>query len=51
MDRRQDQIILIEVGAAGVRAARIGRFERLLGEKAFTAGMTDRDLLQLFGSS
>src|SRR6516164_11115589 len=48
MDRRQDQIILIELGATGVRAACIGRFKRQLGEKAFTAGMSDRDLLQLF---
>jgi len=48
MDRRQCKIILVELRTAGVCAACIRRFEGQFGQKAFTAGMADRDLLQLF---
>jgi hypothetical protein len=47
MDRRQDQIILVELGTAGVSAARIGRVERHLGEEAFAARVTHGDLFEL----
>ena len=48
MDCRQDKIIFVELRTPGVCATCVGRFERQLGQKAFTAGMAGSDLLQLF---
>jgi class 3 adenylate cyclase len=47
MDRRQDQIILVEPGAAGFGAGRVGRVERHFGEKAFAVWVTHGDLFKL----
>src|SRR5580704_12354423 len=47
MDRRQDQIILVEPGPAGFGARRIGRVERHFGEEAFAVWVTHGDLLEL----
>ena len=47
MDRRQDQIILVEPGAAGFRAGRVGRVERHFGEKAFAVWVAHGDLFEL----
>ena len=47
MDRRQDQIILVEFGAAGFGAGRIGRVKRHFGEKALAARVTHGDLFEL----
>jgi hypothetical protein len=47
MDRRQDQIILVEFRTAGFGAGRIGRVERQFGEKALAARVTRGDLFEL----
>src|SRR6266436_9456833 len=47
MDRRQDQIILVEPGKAGFGAGRIGRVERHFGEKAFAVWVAHGDLFEL----
>jgi hypothetical protein len=47
MDRRQDQIILVEPGKAGFGAGHVGRVERHFGEKAFAVWVAHGDLFEL----
>ena len=47
MDRRKDQVVLVEQRDSCLVAGRVGRIERQLGEKAFARGVTGCDLLKL----
>ena len=47
MNGRQDQIVLVELGAAGFGAAGIGRVQCQLGQKTLTGGVAGGDLLEL----
>jgi hypothetical protein len=44
---REDQIVLVELRAAGFGAARIRRVQSQLGQKALTGGVAGGDLLEL----
>ena len=47
MNGRQDQIVLVELRAAGSGAAGIGRVQYHLGQKTLTGGVAGGDLLEL----
>ena len=47
MDRGQDQVILVELGTAGIDAARIGRVECHLGQKTFAVWIAHGNLFEL----
>ena len=47
VDRRQDQIVLVEQGNAGLVAGGVGRIERQFGEEAFSGRIGARNLLEL----
>ena len=47
MDRRQDQIILVEQRRAGLIAGGVRRVERQFGEEALARGIARRDLFEL----
>jgi hypothetical protein len=47
MDRRQDQIVLVEQRHAGLVAGGVGRIEREFGEEAFARWIAAGDLFEL----
>src|SRR5271165_1931301 len=47
MNGRQDQIVLVELRAAGFGAAGIGRVQRQLGQKTLAGDVAGGDLLKL----
>src|SRR5258706_15980401 len=47
MDRREDQVVLVEQRDSRLVAGRIGRIERQLGEEALARRIAARDLLKL----
>src|SRR3954454_3788511 len=47
MDRRQDEVVLVEQRQAGLVAGRVGRIQRELGQEAFARRISGSDLLEL----
>ena len=47
MDRREDQVVLVEQRDSRLVAGRIGRIERQLGEEALARGVAARNLFKL----